>query len=63
MQAAPYLYRYATNGSEENARAAGERQHWLGVGERQVYARLADPRRRAAFLWGRILAKRLILVD
>ncbi len=63
MQIAPYFYRYAANPPDENAEAAGDRLHWLSTGERQVYAKLADPGRRAAFLWGRILAKRLILVE
>jgi phosphopantetheinyl transferase (holo-ACP synthase) len=63
MQAAPYLYRYATNAPDENVRPAEGKLHWLSTGERQVYARLADPRRRAAFLAGRILAKRLILFE
>ncbi len=63
MQTAPYVYRYAASGPSQTAAAAGERLRWLSAGEQQVYARLPDRRRRAAFLGGRIAAKRLILVE
>jgi hypothetical protein len=62
MQAAPYLLRYAIDGPNEQVETA-ERLHWLSPGEHEVLARLADSRRRAAFLRGRILSKRLILVE
>jgi phosphopantetheinyl transferase len=63
MLAMPCLYRYATYGPGENARNAADRLHWLSDEERYVYGQFTDPRRRAAFLWGRIWAKRLILVE
>ena len=68
MQAAPYFYRYATHGPDDHAcanraRFTGAEADWLSAGEREVVAGLADLRRRAAFVRGRIAAKRLILVE
>ena len=55
------LYRYETRQRYDDAQAAHWGCRWLSPVERQSYGRLIDPRRRSAFLLGRLLAKRLIL--
>lgn len=61
MRIAPYLFRYMTRRQFNDAQVGQWGCRWLSPGERQVYARLTDPRRRSAFFLGRLLAKRLIL--
>ena len=63
MHAAPYVYRYAAYGPEEASQPACEKLRWLSAAERQVYERLLDSQRRESFVRGRILAKRLILLE
>lgn len=54
----PVVWHYAA--IDATCREAEPAEAWLAPRERQVYARLRDPGRRAAWLAGRILAKRLV---
>ncbi len=61
MQDGPYIYRYASRRQFADADAACWGCRWLSPTERQSYEQMGDLRRRSAFLFGRLLAKRLIL--
>lgn len=61
MMGAPFVYRHATRSMLRRSWHGPSGEAWLSECEREVYAGLRDVRRREAWLFGRILAKQLIL--
>ncbi|MFQ5570905.1 MAG: 4'-phosphopantetheinyl transferase family protein [Rhodothermales bacterium] len=61
MMGAPFVYRHIGRSILRHSWDGPTGEGWLSACERDVYAGLRDARRREAWLFGRIVAKQLIL--